>query len=76
MLNLYLEDDGFRRGLIFRAVLASLAYTQTCTYNKDTITTLQNIISTLQIFHQCFKYTIQANVFNMALKLNKLHVQK
>ena len=39
------------RGLIFQPVLASLPYIQTCTYNNDTIITLQNILP-LQIFHQ------------------------
>ena len=41
-------------GLIFQPVLASLLYTQKCTYNNDTIVTLQNIL-TLQIFHQHLK---------------------
>ena len=63
------------RGLIFQPVLASLPYTQTCTYNNDTIITLQNIL-TLQIFHQTKKKTIQANVFDMALKWSMLHVKK
>ena len=39
------------RGLIFQPVLASLPYTQTCTYNSDTIITLQNLL-TVQIFGQ------------------------
>ena len=33
------------RGLIFQPVLASLPYTQTCTYKSDTIITLQNILT-------------------------------
>ena len=33
------------RGLIFQPVLASLPYTQTCTYNSDNIITLQNILT-------------------------------
>ena len=39
------------RGLIFQPALVSLPYTQTRTYNSDTIITLQNIL-TVQIFHQ------------------------
>ena len=38
-------------GIIFQPVLASLPYTQTCTYNNGAIVTLQNI-STSQIFHK------------------------
>ena len=38
-------------GLIFQLVLASLPYTQTCTYNSDSIVTLQTKL-TLQIFFQ------------------------
>ena len=67
------------RGLIFQPVLASLPDIQTCTYNNDTMITLQNIL-TLQIFHQnCYKKkknTMQADVFDMALNLSPLHVKK
>ena len=59
--------------LIFQPVLASLPYTQTCIYNNDTIITLQNVL-TLQLFHQNIRCKIQANVFDLALKLSTLHV--
>ena len=42
------------RGPIFQPVLASLPYTQTCTYNSDNIITLQHML-TLQIFHIFFQ---------------------
>ena len=32
-------------GLIFQPVLVSPPYTQTCTYNSDTIIALQNILT-------------------------------
>ena len=37
----HLEDDGFRPWPNLQPVLASLLYTQTCTYNNDTIIRLQ-----------------------------------
>ena len=55
-------------GQIFQPFLASLPYTQTCTHNNETIITLQNRL-TLQIFIK----EIQANVFDVALKLGMLH---
>ena len=67
------------RGLISQTVHASLLCTQRCTYTNDTIIALQNMLP-LQISHQnykkAYKHTILANVFNMALKLRTLHVQK
>ena len=33
------------RGLVFQPVLASLPYTQKCTYNSGNIITLQNILT-------------------------------
>ena len=58
--------------LIFQPVPTSVPYTQTCTYNNDTITTLKTIL-TLHIFHKKTNPNIQTNVFDMALKLSMIH---
>ena len=56
-LNLFI-DGGFRPWLNFQPVLASLSYTQACTYNNDTIIKLlKNLI--LPIFHHCLKKSTQ-----------------
>ena len=69
------------RGLIFQPVLASLPYTQTCTYNSDNIITLQNIL-TLQIPIKInLKKTYRkshdtSECFDVALTLSTLDVKK
>ena len=57
-------------GQFFQLVLLA------CTYNIDTLITLQKK-STLQIFHQTLytkRYTVQANIINMPLKLSMLNI--
>ena len=74
-LIIYLEDDGFRPWPNLPTGLANLPYTQTCTYNNDTILTLQNILTVL-IFHQNYftknthtqKTRDTSKCFEMALK--------
>ena len=70
------------RGLIFQPVLASLPYTQTCAYNSDTVSTLQNITditdfpSTLKIKIKTYKKSHDTtDCFDMALKLSTLQAK-
>ena len=76
----YFEDDGFNQ-----SSLVYIIYTQTCTYDSDTVITLENKLTVLICHQSCFFYyknkkikkkTIQANVIDLTSKLSMEYITK